>query len=194
MFAEGPEWQPEGEADLCESCGREPASVHVVRVEGGEISQSHVCQECAGDTAQQSGGPALVFALPLYLSGVRPKEQTRSLSSIVGRSDLRCEYCGTTFTDLAETGLLGCAECYGVFAEHLTPSDRGGEMDDPAEHPHLHAGKVPSRAPAGLQQRREVVRLTRMLRELVETERFEEAARVRDRLLELGHDPGRGRS
>ena len=188
MFAEGPGWQPDGEADLCESCGQEPASVHVVRVEGGEISQAHLCQECAGEMAQQSGGPALVFALPLTLGGLRQKESPAPTALGGPRPDLVCPTCATTYTDLVQTGLVGCAECYRVFAEHLTRPEgpQGGKEAVPS-----HEGKVPSEAPEGLQERREVVRLTRMLRELVDTERFEEAARVRDRLLELGHDPGR---
>jgi protein-arginine kinase activator protein McsA len=39
---------------------------------------------------------------------------------------------------------------------------------------------------------REVLRLKRMLDELVETERFEEAAGVRDRLAELDRDHAAG--
>lgn len=188
MFAEGPEWQPESEADLCESCGQEPASVHVVRVEAGDISQAHLCQECAGEMAQQSGGPALVFALPLAVGAVESKDRPRSIQPLEARPDMVCAVCGTTFTDLTETGLAGCASCYEVFAEQLTrPMRLSGDDQGPVRH----AGKMPRQAAGGLQERREVVRLTRMLRELVETERFEEAAGVRDRLLELGHDPGR---
>jgi protein-arginine kinase activator protein McsA len=49
-----------------------------------------------------------------------------------------------------------------------------------------HLGKVPLRGPETDTVRHEMMRLERMLRELVEHERYEEAAGVRDRLTELG--------
>ena len=49
-----------------------------------------------------------------------------------------------------------------------------------------HLGKMPRRGPESDTLRHEIMRLQRMLRELVECERFEEAAGVRDRLTELG--------
>jgi protein arginine kinase activator len=185
MFAEGSEWQPEGEDSLCESCGQEPATVHVLRVQGGDVTQSHLCHDCAGEMAQQSEGPALVFAVPLASSGVHREARADhgGRGGTVGDPGQRCATCGTTLTDVTETGLVGCAACYQTFAAHLA---RPGGVDAQAVS---HLGKIPSRAPEGVRTRREIVRLTRMLGELVESERYEEAARVRDRLVELGHRP-----
>ena len=53
---------------------------------------------------------------------------------------------------------------------------------EPAEH----LGKIPRSGPETDTLRHEILRLQRMLRELVDCERFEEAAGVRDRLAELG--------
>jgi protein arginine kinase activator len=55
-----------------------------------------------------------------------------------------------------------------------------------------HLGKVPQRGSERDVLRREVMRLERMLRELVDHERYEEAASVRDRLAELGRTIARG--
>jgi protein arginine kinase activator len=75
---------------------------------------------------------------------------------------------------------VGCPDCYRVFAEDL---QKALEVDT---KPTEHVGKVPRRGPENDSVRHEVMRLERMLRELVECERFEEAAGVRDRLTELG--------
>ncbi len=74
---------------------------------------------------------------------------------------------------------MGCSVCYQVFSEHLCALVEGdGELS-------AHLGKVPQHGSEGDVVRREVMRLERMLRELVDCERFEEAASVRDRLAEL---------
>lgn len=184
MFSEGSEWQPGAGGMVCDSCGEEPASVHVVKIEAGSVTHSHLCQECAQDMTAQSEGAALVFALPGALAGSLLGEAEESSGHRLGRQSLVCGSCGTSLIDLSQTGLLGCAACYEVFAEHLK-----GMGTDPAGG---HLGKIPTRAPAGAVALREVLRLKRMLDELVETERFEEAVAVRDRLAELDRDPAAG--
>ena len=81
--------------------------------------------------------------------------------------------------------MVGCAHCYQAFSGPLRES-----LEETAEG-EAHEGKVPSRRlgdpKVGLE--RELLRLRRMLDELVESERFEEAAGVRDRLAELGESP-----
>ncbi len=97
-----------------------------------------------------------------------------------------CAVCGTTLTDVKESGLVGCSDCYKVFAEYLENLLVAGA--EPVEH----LGKIPRRGPETDSLRHEILRLQRMLRELVECERFEEAAGVRDRLTELGERLGEG--
>jgi len=180
MFTDGSEWQPGTGGMVCESCGQEPASVHVVRIEAGSVSHSHLCKECAQDMTDQSEGASLVFALPSALNGLIAGAAPESSGHRLGRQSLVCGVCGTTLTDLSQSGLLGCAACYEVFAEYLK-----GVAGSTAG---AHLGKIPRRSPIGAGEQREVLRLKRMLDELVESERFEEAAGVRDRLAELARD------
>ncbi len=187
MFSDGSEWQPDGGGMVCESCGEEAASVHIVRIEGGgSVSHSHLCASCAQDATDQTEGAALVFALPTTLSALFQSGADADAGGALGRRSLMCGACGTSLTDLAQSGLLGCAACYDVFAEHLK-----AHMNDESR-PQTHLGKVPSRVPVGKAEQRELLRLRRMLTELVESERFEEAAGVRDRLAELDRGPAAG--
>jgi len=185
MFTDGSEWQPGTGGMVCESCGDEPASVHIVRIEGGgAVSHSHLCPSCAQEVTEQTEGAALVFALPSALGALfQMNEGDDDPATRFGRPSLICGVCGTSLTDLSQSGLLGCAACYEVFSDYLNGQRTS---DTPAQG---HLGKVPSRSPVGEADQREVLRLRRMLTELVESERFEEAASVRDRLAEL--DSGR---
>jgi protein arginine kinase activator len=109
----------------------------------------------------------------------RDQEGAASTAS-AGRGETFCGVCGTTLSDIKESGMVGCVDCYRVFADHLEATVR--REAEPIEH----LGKVPLRGPETHTLRHEMMRLERMLRELVAHERFEEAAGVRDRLAELG--------
>lgn len=184
MFAEeSPDWNLDlsGSVD-CELCGEEPATMHLLRVVDGKVSHTHLCPRCAEGVAEQTEGLALVLAVPSVLRNLgktaaadRPAPETAAAAS-----ERFCGVCGTTLSDLKESGLVGCAECYRVFAEHLRATIK------PEPQPVEHMGKIPLRGPESDSLRHEIMRLERMLRELVQHERFEEAAGVRDRLAELG--------
>jgi protein arginine kinase activator len=187
VFAdESPDWNLDldGSAD-CELCGEEPATMHLLRVVDGSISHTHLCAQCAETVAaEQSEGLALVLAVPSVLRGFTkkssPEQQDVAGGSPVNHEESFCGVCGTTLSDLKESDMVGCANCYRVFADHLESTIR--REAEPVEH----LGKIPLRGPEDDTLRHEMMRLERMLRELVSHERFEEAAGVRDRLTELG--------
>jgi len=183
VFAEeSPDWDLEASGSVtCEMCGEEPATVHLLRVVNHTVSHTHLCPTCAQGVAEETDGLALVLAVPSVLrhlgkDRVAPSDATTTPPDL----DVRfCAVCGTTLSDLKESGLVGCAKCYQAFADYLESTLGSGE---PVEHP----GKMPHRGPETDNLRHEIMRLERMLRELVACERFEEAAGVRDRLAELG--------
>lgn len=189
MFAEDSSWNVAPEpGSLCESCSEEPATVQMVRVEGQSITHTRLCRQCAEEMAGQVDGISMMFAVPANLGAAFASllERVTTGNPPALEENVTCGQCGTSLHELLDSGLLGCAACYRVFARHLEEAvvARG----ETREHP----GKVPSRRPDGDQQSREIVRLQRMLRELVASERFEEAASVRDRLAELGEGRTRG--
>ena len=184
MFAEeSPDWNLDldGSAD-CELCGEEKATMHLLRVVDGAVTHTHLCPDCAQSIAEQTDGLALVLAVPSVFRRLT-QEHTESEAAETPappKEDRFCGVCGTTLTDLEESAMVGCPNCYRIFADDLQTALEGDAQ--PAEH----LGKVPRRVPENDSLRHEIMRLERMLRELVECERFEEAAGVRDRLAELG--------
>jgi protein arginine kinase activator len=166
----------------CEGCGEEPATIHLLRVVDGTVSHTHLCPSCAEEVAEQADGLALVLAVPSVLRNLTKAAPAREVvvAATGSEEDGFCPVCGTTLTDVKESGLVGCANCYEVFAEYLEHAlSEGTETTE-------HLGKIPHRGPETDNLRHEIMRLERMLRELVACERFEEAAGVRDRLSELG--------
>ena len=96
----------------------------------------------------------------------------------------RCARCGMTWDRLREDGRAGCATCYETFADELKTvmqkSQRGAQ----------HLGKTPRtmekrrRRLIHLRERRDhqLELLQRRLEESIAAEKFEEAARLRDKI------------
>jgi len=108
-------------------------------------------------------------------------ESPRAASPVVSS---RCARCGMTWDRLREDGRAGCATCYETFADELRAvmekSQRGA----------AHLGKTP-RAAQKRRQRLLLLRarrdhqlelLQRRLQESVAAEKFEEAAKLRDKI------------
>jgi len=182
VFSDGSDWKAApGGARVCDACGAEPATVHVLRLDGEGMNHSHLCQECAEGEAGQVEGAALVVAMPSAGTiGATPgRVGGRSIDENGDSFSPLCVVCGTTLNDFRESGLFGCAACHELFRGHV------GEVDESSVEGAEYQGKIPLRMPGDKTERREVVRLQRMLRELIDTERFEEAAGVRDRLTDI---------
>ena len=91
----------------------------------------------------------------------------------------RCPKCHITFQDFQRSGLLGCSYCYDHFSKSLIPTIKrvqGGLV---------HTGKIPKNASQEVVSRRKVDELKLRLKELIQEENFEEAAKVRDEIQEL---------
>jgi protein arginine kinase activator len=158
----------------------ETAAVHLVKIEGAEIVHRRLCPGCAELSVAEPDAAAVIFALPGgvgNLLGRLAEQPEQQVAQEVGRR--ACPVCSTTISDLREGGLAGCATCYLTHMEAIDSVLFAGRQ------PRAYEGKVPRQAPAAFRLRQEILRLERMLGELVEDERFEEAAGVRDRLGEL---------
>jgi protein arginine kinase activator len=184
VFAEeSPEWNLDFDGpDSCEECGEAQAVIHLLRVENGSVTHIRLCQKCAENLSGHGDGMALVLAVPAAMArSGKQKDKTEKARAPFQKPEVQvCTVCGTTLSDLKESGMVGCGVCYQVFSEYLHSTVQGEEELS------AHLGKVPQHGTEGDVTRREVMRLQRMLRELVDHERYEEAASVRDKLAELG--------
>lgn len=100
----------------------------------------------------------------------------------------RCPKCHTTFQEFQRSGLLGCSYCYEHFSKSLIPTIKrvqGGLV---------HTGKIPKNASQEVVSRRKVDELKLRLKELIQEENFEEAAKIRDEIQELkkNYEAGEG--
>ena len=92
----------------------------------------------------------------------------------------RCSCCNATFADIAETGKVGCAECYKEFGKELLPYLKRihGSVN--------HTGKTPGTKELIVKEQVETIAdFKAKLASLVAAEKYEEAAVVRDQIRKM---------
>ena len=159
---------------LCEKCHKNTATTHIRTVINGVVTEKNLCGFCAASEGYSK------FSNNSFAS---------MLASMFGNElatgnikEVRCECCGTAFSDIAETGKMGCSNCYQTFNNKLIPYLR--RVHGTTEH----IGKRLNTAPSGLvavSNESQKDKLRTQLLEAVKAEEFEKAAVLRDEIRKL---------
>lgn len=156
---------------MCENCGKNPATTHLKTVVNGMIHENHLCSFCAANSGYGNlGGLSL----------------TNMLASMFGESisngkpiSKRCECCGASFSDIAQSGRVGCSECYTTFRKELLPSLN--RLHGKA----IHIGNTPNEERKKESAAEKIKKLKLKLADAIKAEEFEDAAKFRDEIRAL---------
>lgn len=180
---------------LCQECRQRPAAFHLTQVTNNNTTQLSLCEQCARERGELEFFMEPKFGIHGLLTGLLQQGLGRRTAR--GPGSLTCPGCGLTYQQFAETGLLGCRQCYETFADVIDPIV--GRIHGSSHH----VGKVPV---AGRKQQRgtgttttatqtakgddaddaeRLQRLKTQLEQAVAEERFEDAAVLRDQIREL---------
>ncbi len=161
---------------LCENCNIREATVHKTKIINGIKEEIHLCDECA--KKDEIFNFKDNFSIHNFLSGLLEGSIAPNITITDGQSK-KCPQCGATYNDFKRSGRLGCNVCYSTFNNMLTPLIKRIQGNN------IHAGKIPKKSGYSIRLRRRIRDLKNQLQQLVETEEFEEAARVRDEIKRL---------
>ena len=177
----------------CDMCDLE-ATVFLTQIVDGKMTQVNLCDKCSKEkgVTDPTG-----FQLADFLLGTAAQKKTRTAS--LEDDTLACPECGFTRAHLKKIGRMGCPECYRTFAEDLDGMLKAMHKGT------RHVGKAPGRAlpapaitrpaqgPAETPPAKPQANLKKRLAEIkgaidkaVAEERYEDAARLRDEMRELG--------
>lgn len=156
----------------CQFCKKSPATVHLTQIVENEVKKVDLCEACA---KEKGVNDPTGFSIADLLLGLGASQKMEEANAAAG-SEVSCPSCGFTQADFKKTGRLGCAKCYGVFAEGLDALIKG--MHKGA----FHTGKVPPAIRRVVAQKAEVNRLEADLKAAIGREDFETAATLRDQI------------
>lgn len=160
----------------CRRCTK-PATLHITEIRNGEAQALHLCEGCAKDylNTVSPGSPAEEAAT--FESGPTPESEAEQEPD--ERDALTCPQCGITFKQFRSQGRLGCPHDYVAFREELVPLIESihGELQ--------HVGKVPRHVPGISRRQYDLLKLRSDLKTAVQSEKYEEAAKLRDQIQQL---------
>ena len=162
---------------LCQNCAKNEATTHIKRISGGESSELHLCFSCAehlgyADVFSGFGfniSNMLINFFPEFSRSLPPTEETE-----------RCPTCGTSFEEIIRSGMMGCADCYNTFYDKLKPSL--SRIHGRASH----TGKLSASFDGTAELETQIAKLKKEMQQAVQVQNFELAAKLRDRISELG--------
>ena len=156
---------------LCENCGEREVAVRITSIVNNEMKQQGLCERCAAER-----GVETTIAAPKHPLGALLQAAQQQLAAPSGEAG-RCTFCGSTMNDFRATGRWGCARCYATFE---------GSMRELLRRLHgnsRHAGQAYDPPQPQLDERATILgELKERLRRAIETEQFELAADLRDRI------------
>ena len=162
----------------CDKCGAENANTHVKTIINGEFREYDLCSACAHK---------LGYSNPF---ADMESEFSHMLGSFFGNvlpartQSTRCEFCGSTYAEIANTGQVGCAHCYELFADRLNPSIV--RIHGNAAHCGKHSKAAAQAREEHAETKEEKLRrLQSQLDEAIKQQEFERAAELRDEIKEM---------
>jgi protein arginine kinase activator len=159
---------------VCDICGKNQATVHLTEIIDDQMTELHLCEECA---RQKSAQMEQQFGLSDLLAGLAEFEKpTAKEKEAVG---VKCTSCGLSYTDFKKLGRLGCGDCYTSFKKYLGP------LLKRIHGSNVHLGKSPVKVGKTVKKKPDLDELRQELHNAIDKEEFEEAARIRDQIKEL---------
>src|SRR3989338_1041388 len=158
----------------CDLCGAKKATVHLTEIVDEQMTELHLCEDCAREKSVQMEQQ---FGLADLLAGLADFSKP---SKEVEKVKTKCPNCGLTYEEFRKVGRLGCYQCYPAFAEHL------GVLLKKIHGSGQHLEKTPIKMNKAVKEK--VVNLQDLrsqLQKAIQNENFEEAARIRDKIHEL---------
>ena len=166
----------------CNLCGTREATIHLTEIVNNQMVEIHLCETCA----QEKGTDFKThFNFGELLGGFA--EAGKPSGTTERRSPIRCAECGLTYEEFGKTGRLGCATCYGSFAKGLVPLIKRVQR---STH---HVGKKPSKISRETRSVHDLRLLQDRLRKSIQTEAFEDAAKIRDEIKQMEERIKKGR-
>ena len=148
---------------ICSNCGKNNASITYKQNINGKKITLNLCDNCAHEIGIFNSFDDIFSPMILDFEYVLPEE-------------IKCKKCGYTLSKYRSTGLFGCDECYKTFKKEIDEIllKIQGKNRQIKEEKNIKKENI-----------NQVDKLKQELQELVNQEKFEEAAVIRDKIKDL---------
>lgn len=163
---------------ICEHCKERHATVTVTQVQNQMKLERHYCEVCAAkfhpvqfDVQEE---PVSIHQLMSDWFGLPVKKQQGEVQQ-AKRAKI-CPNCNMTYRQFLKVGKFGCAACYEAFRDQLPPVLKRLQADV------QHVGKIQTDEHQLLRYQQQLEAYRLQIRQAIDEERFEDAAKLRDEI------------
>lgn len=174
---------------LCQNCNNNEANVRYTQIINGEKKEMFLCDKCS----KELGIDNMKLSLPIDFSsffGDLLNEYDSSFMPLLQKpNELKCDKCNMTYNEFMELGKFGCDNCYDAFSRRIDTilkrlqgsnrySGRKAEENEEIQNEVVREEETSSKEEI-------IQKLKLQLKQLVQEEKYEEAAKVRDEIKKL---------
>ncbi len=161
----------------CEICGLRDAVMHIRQIQKTSVYELHICEQCAEEKGLVKEEDSEI-SISNLLSGLIDSKDAAAGEEAVES----CPRCGMKLSDFRKRGKFGCQECFQAFGRDVRSilSQMAGRAN--------HTGKLPDVQEGGGAKAADRQALAAELRDAIDREDYETAARLRDRMREMDAD------
>ena len=191
---------------LCQKCNKKVATVFISTIVNGKNTQMYLCTDCAKEL-HDNMNPDIKIPFPIndiltnmelsedtineWINEFKDMEDKGQIEELVQHEnpetlqhnnqyeDITCNFCNTSFDEYKKTGKLGCGKCYSTFRKQLKPIIEG--IYEYSEH----IRKFPKNKFKDTEIVKTVEQLKEKLNMAIQEEEYEQAAKLRDEILQL---------
>ena len=158
---------------LCDICGKGEATVHLTEIVNSKMTKLHLCESCAKEKGAEMEEHFGLSDLLAGLSDLGASIEPEAMDAV------KCSNCALTYQDFKKIGRFGCSECYEAFKAQIAPLLKRIHGAD------KHAGKMPLTVGKTVKEAKTLQDLKVRMEKAIQSEEFEEAAKVRDMIKDL---------
>lgn len=186
---------------LCQNCGKNEANVRYTQIINGVKKETILCEECS----KKLGVGNIDFSMPISFSsflGDFFDDEKEFLPSFMAPEKLVCDKCGMTYEDFINTGKFGCENCYEIFSNKIDsvlknihglnrhvgrgiPDRLNRKTENKNETSAVKTSKEPLDEDNVTIQDNHLKQLKDDLKQAIQEERYEDAAKLRDEIKKL---------
>ena len=155
--------------EQCSGCNKK-TTIHFTQIINNKVYKLDMCEDCPLKKEVIDPGN-------FSLTDIFKAEQESSLKQ--DHNDAMCETCGMTQVEFEKRGRLGCPDCYTYFK----PAIRTIAKD--MHYGTTHKGKCPHLAMERIGLNQQATQMKEDLEKAIEVEDFEQAAILRDKIIEI---------
>ena len=170
---------------LCEKCNKNIANVYLKNSVNGNVTESHLCSECAGELYGKGYMGLQNGDLKSDILNMLNFGKLAAIASS-GAKNRSCPMCEVSLSEIMKSGKAGCGKCYETFRDELSPSI--AKIHGSAEH----IGKIPKNMQSRITARKKLEELGAKMKKAVSEQNFEEAAVLRDEINKINRESEEG--